>query len=416
MDLSIALKTVRDCFRWDKVQYPKADVLTVAHDNDRSLLYDGRWYSPLVDTIEDDLRRRGVRCLSVARIISRIKGEISYGNVVSPEGRFARALVVKRLKGLIKKGRYSYSIMEENIWGQILDATGVRKVIGIQPSRELCCACRKRGIWVADIQHGVIGNSHPWYGAAFRAQDPVEQLPHAFLCWDEGSRDVIEPWATSKGVETWVTGNRWVARFQTAGVQDKLVQTLRERFEKHGINPSRKPAVLLALSWGEVNIPNGFMVDAMLRVIQCTSNQYQWFVRLHPNQLNGFATHEGRRFVKYFEENLKSHVESEVASLTALPMVLSQVDVVLSWNSSVCIEAAQMGIKTCLLDPRLKIGGEHEDYYGFYKERGLINLGNPTEDAILAWIAANVGMPRQMVDFTTYEAVYQHLLNFLEVR
>ena len=300
MDLSIALKIVRDFFRWDRIHYPRADVLTVAHDNDRSLLHDGRWYSPLVDTIEDDLRSRGIRCVSVARIISRIKGGLSYGNAVSPEGAFARALVVKRLMGFLRGGEYPYSTMEEDIWGRILDTTGVRRVIGIQPSRELCVACRKRGIWVADIQHGVIGDSHPWYGAAFREQDPLEQLPNAFLCWDEGSRQVIDVWAASKGVETWVTGNRWVARFQNSSVQDKLVQSLRERFEANDINPSRKPSVLLALSWGEVNIPNGFMVDAMLRVIQRTSSQYQWFVRLHPNQLNGFATHEGRRFAQYY--------------------------------------------------------------------------------------------------------------------
>lgn len=416
MDLSIALKILRDCFRRDRVCYQRADVLTVAHDNDRSLLHEGRWYSPLVDTIEDDLRIRGVKCVSVARIISRIKGEHSYGNAVSPEGAFARALVVKRMKGLLRRDRYPYSTMEENIWGEILDATGVRRVIGIQPSRELCSACRKRGIWVADIQHGVIGESHPWYGAAFRGQDPVEQLPHAFLCWDEGSKGVIEPWASPKGPKVWVTGNRWVARFKHPRANDQLVNALRERFEAYGINPERKPTVLLALSWGEVNIPNGFMVNALLRVIQRTSNQYQWFVRLHPNQLNGFATREGRRFTHYYEENLKGYVESEVASRTALPLLLKQVDVVLSWNSSVCIEAAQMGIKTCLLDPRLKPGGKHADYYEYYRGRGLIDLENATEEAILAWILANVSKERQLVDFSSYEDTYRHLLDFLTVR
>jgi hypothetical protein len=413
MDVSIALKIIRDCFRWDRILYPSADVLTVAHDNDRSLFHDGRWYSPLVDTIEDDLRSRGIKCVSVARIISRIKGDLSYGNALSPEGAFARALVVKRLMGFLKRANYPYSSIEEKIWGRILDATGVRRVIGIQPSRELCVACRKRGIWVADIQHGVIADSHPWYGADFRAQDPVEQLPNAFLIWDEGSREVINSWAASKGVETWVTGNRWVARFQNSTQKDKLVQSLRERFEANEINSERKPAILLALSWGEVNIPNGFIADAMLRVIQLTSNTYQWFVRLHPNQLNGFATHEGRRFVQYYEENLQGYVESEVASRTALPVILSQVDVVLSWNSSVCIEAAQMGIKTGLMDPRLKIGGKHADYYSFYKKNGSVELIDAYDEAIFGWITANVGKPRKLDDFTAYESTYQQLLDFL---
>jgi hypothetical protein len=413
MDRSIALKILRDCLRWGEIKYPRADVLTVAHDNDRSLLHDGSWYSPLVDTMEDDLRRKGINCVSVARIISRIKGDLSYGNALSPEGAFARALIAKRLQGLLSRDKYPYSNMEEKIWGQILDATGVRKVIGIQPSRELCAACHKRNIWVADIQHGVIGESHPWYGAAFRAKDPIEQLPDSFLCWDEGSRKVIDVWAGGKGIEIQVTGNRWVTRFQNWSVEDKLVQSLRERFAAHCINPEGKPAVLLALSWGEVNIPNGFMVDAMLRVIQRTSSQYQWFVRLHPNQLNGFATDEGRKFAQYFEENLKGHVESDVASRTALPVVLNQVNVVISWNSSVCIEAAQMGIKTGLMDPRLKVGGEHEDYYAFYKQLGLIELLDSSDEIILEWIQSNIANPRRLDDFSAYESKYQNLLNFL---
>jgi hypothetical protein len=413
MDLSILLKIIRDCFRWDRVKYPQALVLTVAHDNDRSLLFDGAWYSPLVDTIEDDLRSRGINCVSVARIISRIKGEISHGNAVSPEGAFARALIVKRLLGLINRDKYPYSTMEEKIWGSILEATGVRKVIGIQPSRELCVACHKRGIWVADIQHGVIGESHPWYGASFRAMDKVEQLPDSFLCWDHGSRQVIESWAAPKGIKTLVIGNRWVARFQKPSVQDKLVKTLYESFEANRINPSRKPAVLLALSWGEVNIPNGFMVDSVLRVIQRTSSQYQWFIRLHPNQLNGFATHEGRRFAQYYEENLKGYVESEMASRTALPIVLSQVNVVISWSSSVCIEAAQMGIKTGLMDPRLKAGGDKADYYAFYKNLGLIDLLDASDDVIMKWIEENLDLPRKLDDFSACEAEYQNLLDFL---
>lgn len=413
MDSSILRKILRDCMRIDRLRYPQADILTIAHDNDRSLNFNGQWYSPLVDTMEDDLRERGVRCMSVARIISRIKGNLSYGNAVSPEGAFARALVAKRIKSIWQRGGYSYSAMEEAIWGRILDESGVRRVIGIQPSRELCVACRKRGVWVADIQHGVIGDSHPWYGAPFRARDPVEQLPHAFLCWDEGSRQVIDAWAAPKGLETWVTGNRWVARFQHPRSQDRLVKNLRESFESYGINSGRKPALLLALSWGEVNIPNGFIVDAMLRAIQRTSGQYQWFVRLHPNQLNGFATHEGQRFAQYFETNLKGHVENEVATRTALPVVLSQVDAVLSWNSSVCIEAAQMGIKTCLMDPRLQPGGERADYYGYYKQRGLIDLLEASEESILAWIAANVGKPKQEEDFFGHDAEYQRLLDYL---
>lgn len=414
MDWSLAFKILRDCFRWDRVNYPRAEVLTVAHDTDRSLLHEGRWYSPLVDTLEDDLRARGVRCVSVARIISRIKGDLAYGKALSPEGAFARALVVKRLIGLLRRGgAYPYSQMEERIWGRILDATGVRRVVAIQPSRELCVACRKRGVWVADIQHGVIGESHPWYGETYRAHEPAEYLPHAFLCWDQGSLEVIDRWVAAKGVETIVTGNRWVARFIRPRAHDGLVGAMLEKFRAGYANPRGKPTLLVALSWGDVTIPNGFMVDALRDVIRQTQGQYHWLVRLHPNQLNGFATHEAGRFRRYFEENLQGYVEWELATRSPLPLVLSHVDMVISWNSSVSIEAAQMGIRTCLMDPRLLPGGSYQDYYAYYREKGVVQVIEPTQQAILNGIQRYVARHRQGEDFDRYDAHYERLLDFM---
>jgi hypothetical protein len=41
----IIRKIARDAFRIDNVKYEPADVLTVAHDNDRSYVYDGYHYA-----------------------------------------------------------------------------------------------------------------------------------------------------------------------------------------------------------------------------------------------------------------------------------------------------------------------------------------------------------------------------------
>lgn len=413
MDFSIIRKVIRDCFRIDRQSYPEAKVLTIAHDNDRSLLYNSKWYSPIIDTLEDDLRQYDIECISVARIISRIKGDLSYGKAFSPEGAFARAFIVKRLQSLWRTNRYPYSTMEEAIWGKIIDESKVQHVIAIQPSRELCVACHKRNVWVADIQHGVIADAHPWYGQSFRSQDPLEQLPHAFICWDKGSSSVIEKWAKTKGIDTFVIGNRWVRRFQYPQFQDPLVKTLQEKFDAGGLNPEQKPAILLALSWGEVNIPNGFMVDDVLHTIQHTSNKYKWFIRLHPNQIKGFATHEGIQFTKFFEKNLKCHAENYFATHTALPLLLNHVDIVLTWNSSVCIEAAQMGIKTALLDPRLRVNSKLEDYYFYYKQKGLIDLLEASEEKITSWIAYNITSRKQKENFFEYDTEYERLMRIL---
>lgn len=413
MDKSIVLKILRDALRIDRVRYSKSRVLTVAHDNDRSLLHNGRWYSPLVDTIEDDLRRFDVECVSIARIISRIKGDVAYGNVLSPEGAFARALLAKRVGARFARGAYPYSSLEEKVWGEILDQTGARKVFGIQPSREMCMACHKRGVWVADVQHGVIGESHPWYGTQFRAGDRREWLPDAFIVWDAGSAAVVEPWAAAKGIETIVTGNRWVARFLNPDGRDKLVGELFAAYSQRLVASGGKKSILVTLSWGNDSIPNGFLPDALCDIIRDTQDRFDWKVRLHPNQLSGFATHEGRRFSQFFDTQLKGLVEWEAATRAPLPVVLSQTDLHLSWNSSVSIEAAQSGIRSGLMDPALRDPNRYGDYYQYYRDKGMIDFLEPTPNAIMGWISANAESKQAPEAFTDYDQAYGRLLDFL---
>lgn len=412
MDHNIIKKILLDCFKIDTIDYERTRILTLAHDNDRSLFYNGKYYSPLVDTIEDDLARADVRCVSVARIISAIKGDLSYGNARSPEGRFARALVMKRLKGLFVRGRYPYSHMEERTWGKILDVTQAQKVIGILPSRELCVACRKRGIWVADVQHGVIAERHPWYGEKWRSIDPVEYLPHTFLLWDYGSERVIRKWSERKGIVPTVIGNRWVARFMKEEPHDRLVQELVARFRSEA-PPDERPTILVSLSWGDYNIPNGFIAEGLQQTIRNTSKRYRWFIRLHPNQLKGFASDESKRFFRYFADNIEGHAQWQLPTRYPLPVILRNVALNISWMSSVCIEAAQMGVRSALLNPRLRCADEIGDYYEYYRGQGMVDLVHETEPAITQWIAKNLAQRAQPEDYTAFDREYRGLLDFL---
>jgi hypothetical protein len=407
MDGQIILKIFRDVFRTDSNKYPSADVLTLAHDNDRSLELNGRWYSPLINTIEDELGLYEIKCVSIARIISRIKGNRAYGRVYSPEGAFARALVLKRICGLINKTRYPYSKAEERIWTEILKQTGVRHVIGIQPSRELCVACRERGIWVADVQHGVIADEHPWYGEKYRATDPTEWLPNAFLVWDYGSTLPLSKWAFKKGIDVNPIGNRWVARFQNPSPTDKHLQ---EIILKHA--PAKKrnvnnKTILVTLSWGNKEIPNWFLHEEVCRLIKKTADEFNWLLRLHPNQINGFATDEGRRFKKFFDLHLNGAVEWETTTRSPLPIILAQSDLHISWNSSVAIEAAQMGVKSALMDPRLQF---KNGYFRHLRSIGMVSLVKPSELEMENWISENRELKGVPLEITQYNQNYKNLI------
>ena len=100
MDFKIIFKVLIDSLKIDSVKLPKCDVLTFACDNDRYIKYDGKMYSPLINTVEDRLNQQGLSCVSISRIASTIKGKLSHGRVYSPEGRFSRAMLSKRIKNL----------------------------------------------------------------------------------------------------------------------------------------------------------------------------------------------------------------------------------------------------------------------------------------------------------------------------
>ena len=416
MDYSIIKKIAFDCVRRDRVAYRKADVLTLAHDNDRHLIYSGRYYAPIVDSIQDDLVALGLQCISVARIASRLKGDLTYGYVVSPEGAFARALLGKRLKSLWMRKGYPYSKMEEAIWNQILEKTGAKAVVGILPSRELCHVCAKRGIWVADMQHGVIADRHPWYGASFRGNDPTSRVPRAFLCWDQGSKDVIDKWAKNKGVDSHVIGNRWIARFRSTSETDVMIRDLSMEFTKQRLSESQATAILVSLSWGEKGIQNGFIPPGLEQCIEKTSKEIKWYIRLHPNQLRGFATEESTRFFRYYDRKLVAHSSWKEATSAPLPAVLKNVDLHISWGSSVCIEASQMGVRTALLNPALQEESVQGDYYQYYRSKGTIDLIADDEKKIKQWIYFSLNKKLVPESYSQWNNNYNQILESIKCR
>lgn len=412
MDFKIIKKIFFDTFKIDQIKYGESTVLTFAHDNDRSFLYNGKYYSPLIDTLEDDLKEKGLSCISIARIASTVKGDISYGNVHSPEGGFARALLVKRFYSLFAKKKYPYSYMEEKVWGKILDETKATKAIGILPSRELCVACHKRGIWVADVQHGVIAENHSWYGRQFREKDKKEYLPNAFLVWDRGSAEVLEAWTVNKGIAVDIIGNRWLARFRKSLPNDILVKSVAEKFDAEFVNENRKKRILVSLSWETKGLANKILSEEIIKAIKATSDKYQWLIRLHPNQVKGFAEYEFAIFYKLFQQELKDFASWELATSTPLPAVLSKCDLHVSWNSSIAIEAAQLGIKSAMLDPDLTTAFAG-DYYDYYMRRGYIDFVKDDSQTLVEWIGKNIDAKLDEENYDSYDAKYQKLLEFL---
>ena len=192
-----------------------------------------------------------------------------------------------------------------------------------------------------------------------------------------------------------------------------MVTELSRNYEQEVVNGDNRKTILVSLSWQEDNIPNSFLVDGLENVIRKTAHVYRWLIRVHPNQVKGFATDEGPKFVRYFGRKLLGYAEWEHATRAPLPVVLKNIDLHISWQSSVCIEAAQMGVKSALLNPSLRSPALRGDYYTYYRQTGMVELIPEKEDDITSWVQRNIDSKRSPESFDEVNRCYRQLIDFL---
>ena len=149
-----------------------------------------------------------------------------------------------------------------------------------------------------------------------------------------------------------------------------------------------------------------YIPKAVEEVIIATSDLIDWRIRLHPNQLYGFARDEVSRFESYFDRTFGlSSVEWQSVSELPLPMLLSHSDLHISWGSSVCFEAANFGVRSLIYSPDLLSNGSHSSYYEDLVGEGYVDKIELNAQAIERWINSNIGikLPHRGNYFNEYE-------------
>lgn len=366
----------------------KADILAVRHDDDCGQLIDGKYYSPLIDSMLDEVRRSTV--LTVASPYScRVKAA-SHAGALSFNGAFARELLFRRLRQ-----RLGLTLAEADIetWRGIIRAVRPTYVIGIQPHAALCRACHEEGVFVFDVQHGYIGPKNPGYGEEYQIGRDRQEMADCILCWDEDSAASIRGWTSKKQIELRVIGNPWVNKFVTRREDDKVIRFFESRLPRVAREERGRPRILVSLQWGlddpvtapdQVLFDNEFMPIELEKAVRDTREQCDWILRPHPAQ---YLNREV--FVR-----LTAHVKERfglavtVSENEPLPFVLSSVDLHITYNSSVVIEAEYFGVPSALLDPQID-GGLWAGYYASQIGKGVAKLLPCQASAIQDWIRAS---------------------------
>lgn len=378
----------------------ECDVLVVRHDADCAYQYDGRAYSPIIDTIVETCFYKGLSVQSIATPFSRLMGQKAFNSpAVFNRPFMVIALLARFLSPFIgnRKSKEWAVSRKAALWLKILRLIKPKLVIGIQPDVGLCRACRDLNIPVYDIQHGVISRDDKWYGETLPKEVKATDLPTGFLCWDYPSSRDLQTWAPNRGATVSIVGHPWFQRFQYPDDKDQLV---REAKRGGSIFSDQKPVVLVVLQWGlhlhyypESDF-NKVMCKALEAVIQRTHDRYNWLLRLHPVQMKGV---EGKACEEYLSAEFGglAGVDWHNASLIPLPLLLSQVDLHITDMSSVVIEASWFGLPSALLNPYLNKGGVIENMYEYERASGIATVVAQDVDSIESWIEEKLSCARE---------------------
>jgi len=397
---------------WDHLN--PCDVLLARHDNDCGYVFHDRAYAQIIDSFGELCESQGLIIGSIAIPFSRYVGKkATYSSRSCNRAFFIYSVLGKLLSLIIGKAdakRWSDNQITK-FWSRILECGKPRIVIGIQPDKNLCKACKNKKIPVFDIQHGVFSENDEYYGADYHKHVDISKIPDGFLCWDDDSAEIIKKWAYIENIPIYIIGNLWFQRFLNPRMNDILVNEAKSAILDSQLS---HPRILLSLQGGlsdkYPDIPNNIMSPSLEKVIMDTLDKYSWRIRFHPIQLYG---DERQYAISYLnatfgkEKTLKWIQESQIA----LPIILQNTDLHITSHSSVVTEAAWMGIRSGILSERVRDGEKYNDLFLREQETGLAEIIPNDSESIQQWISITLNKSKGETTFHNYQ---ENLNQFIE--
>jgi hypothetical protein len=350
---------------WDYLE--KCDVLFIVYDINCNFIYNDKPYATLLDSYKEKLEHEGMKCLKVMGPFSIQLANFN-SKILNFNGSFSRAHLLRKIYTFFFKEKYFGTEYIYNVWQLILLKLEPKRIISIYPSESLCIAARNLKIDIAELQHGVINDSHPAYGHTFKINTPYNLLPTTYICFDQTAINTLSKWVNKYDIRVELIKNPWSERFINNNINDDLV--------KYSVNINQwinkleyDKTILISLGWGwedcsniflkekyncELNMPHFHSISLpLIEIILNRKLKVNWLFRLHPVQLQN---HEKKLIFEFFSKhflNFKNVLWNE-PSQAPLTIILQNIDLHLTIDSTITSEAAFFNIKSGLISPNPK--------------------------------------------------------------
>jgi hypothetical protein len=348
------------------------------NDDDRSATVNNVKYSPIIDSIRDDLIRRDYSCLSIAKPGSIIT-KVAYGRVYSVFS-LANVLLYFLLKIVDKIARKKLRLSiyyEKSVYLRLLKTSKPSMVIGIQVSKQLVSACNSLNIPVVDVLHGYgVTLKHWHYGS-----DAMRDLPQNEVCSDYIALDKLSQKYIEKSLKmAHKNASVW-------SIQSPVLDSNRPFHVENMpyIKNTYSKVVCITLQWGieryESRYPHtdGELHPKILEVIKNPKlNNVLFIIKPHP------VINEDIRVLKMLEKGTLKFHNVVIDSTSSLYSIFHYTDVHITIFSTAVREAAIMGISSLIFSTDEQMfAGKNGKFKPEIENKIAIRVGNESTDKIV---------------------------------
>lgn len=334
------------------------DILYLCHDNSRSSLVNGKYYSPLIDSINIKLKKYSN--ITLALPFSKYSGNRTYGNTIN----LNFYVIVSLLKRIFRNGSLKLKNEQNDpmiqFYSHLFEKLKLKIIFGIQPSIEICIAAKTNNINIVDIQHGVIDvkvNKESYYSLNKRINLNNNGWPDFIFCRNIHSfNEIMNLKNHTKPLMIGSLSKFFYDKIYLKNEELPLFKTKRKTI-LFTFQPSYE-----SKSFCSNNLQHKIVFPTvLLNLILNSKSKYNFILKLHPIQI------KNKDLLKPHMNALSNlflkcdNVDFIINNQKPLEYSLANSDLHITFNSASLFDAFDYGLKTILLDDNMS---RLNSYYG----------------------------------------------------